>query len=124
MTIITATQQQDGSTQILVSCHPLDVPGGMSIILVSGQLESKFTSCLRNDQSLIFSSLSIGSWTGGASLLSLGLTVGQTMGVVVLPKVFIGLLGIGNGWIGAGWHICYTVAQRFKFIITVDIDPN
>ncbi|CAG8978768.1 hypothetical protein HYALB_00012500 [Hymenoscyphus albidus] len=58
------------------------------------------------------SCLCITAWTASAALLSLGLTVGMTMGVGLVSKVFIALLAIGNGWLGAEWHVGFTVAQR------------
>ncbi|TDZ99661.1 Thiamine transporter [Colletotrichum sidae] len=58
------------------------------------------------------SNLCISAWTGAASLLSLGLTIPQTMGLMILARVLICLLVIGNGWMGAEWHIGFTVSQR------------
>jgi hypothetical protein len=43
------------------------------------------------------------------------------MGVIVISKVFIAFLAIGNGWIGAEWHISYTVAQRFESSIILSV---
>ncbi|CAG9983453.1 unnamed protein product, partial [Clonostachys byssicola] len=56
--------------------------------------------------------LCITAWTGGSSLLSLGLTVRHTIGVMFVSKVLMTLLVIGNGWMGAEWHIGFTVSQR------------
>lgn len=36
----------------------------------------------------------------------------MTIGVGLVSKVFIALLAIGNGWLGAEWHVGFTVAQR------------
>lgn len=57
--------------------------------------------------------LCITAWAGGSALLSLGLTVGETMGIIVISRVFMAFLALGNGWIGGEWHIGFTVAQRF-----------
>ncbi|KAL3424363.1 NCS1 nucleoside transporter [Phlyctema vagabunda] len=56
--------------------------------------------------------LCISAWMGGSSLLSLGLSVSQTMGVMIIARVLMSLLIIGNGWLGAEWHIGFTVSQR------------
>ncbi|CCF36372.1 NCS1 nucleoside transporter [Colletotrichum higginsianum] len=58
------------------------------------------------------SNLCISAWTGAASLLSLGLTIPQTMGLMILARALICLLVIGNGWMGSEWHIGFTVSQR------------
>ncbi|OLN87567.1 Thiamine transporter [Colletotrichum chlorophyti] len=58
------------------------------------------------------SNLCISAWTGAASLLSLGLTIPQTIGLMILARALICLLVIGNGWMGAEWHIGFTVSQR------------
>ncbi|KAI8677729.1 hypothetical protein NCS55_00490400 [Fusarium keratoplasticum] len=60
-------------------------------------------------------SLCISAWTAAASLLSLGLTVPQTIGLMILARVLMVLLVIGNGWMGAEWHIGFSVAQRIVF---------
>ncbi|KAK1959940.1 NCS1 nucleoside transporter [Colletotrichum sublineola] len=58
------------------------------------------------------SNLCISAWTGAASLLSLGLTIPQTIGLMILARALICLLVIGNGWMGSEWHIGFTVSQR------------
>jgi NCS1 family nucleobase:cation symporter-1 len=57
-------------------------------------------------------SLCISAWTGGASLISLGLTMPQTIGVMILSRILIILLVVGNGWMGGEWHIGFSVSQR------------
>lgn len=57
-------------------------------------------------------SLCISAWTGAASLLSLGLTVPQTIGLMVIARILMVALIIGNGWIGGEWHIGFAVHQR------------
>ncbi|KAH6693409.1 permease for cytosine/purines, uracil, thiamine, allantoin-domain-containing protein [Plectosphaerella plurivora] len=56
--------------------------------------------------------LCISAWTGGASLISLGLTMPQTIGVMIVSRILIILLVVGNGWMGGEWHIGFSVSQR------------
>ncbi|CRK45868.1 hypothetical protein BN1723_006776, partial [Verticillium longisporum] len=56
--------------------------------------------------------LCISAWTGAASLLSLGLTVPQTIGLMIIARILMVALIIGNGWIGGEWHIGFAVHQR------------
>ncbi|PNH46478.1 hypothetical protein VD0004_g1696 [Verticillium dahliae] len=56
--------------------------------------------------------LCISAWTGAASLLSLGLTVPQTIGLMVIARILMVALIVGNGWIGGEWHIGFAVHQR------------
>ncbi|KAH7123283.1 NCS1 nucleoside transporter [Dactylonectria estremocensis] len=56
--------------------------------------------------------LCISAWTGGSSLLSLGLTVPQTVGAMIAARVLIAALVIANGWCGGEWHIGFTMSQR------------
>lgn len=56
--------------------------------------------------------LCITAWQGGSALLSIGLTVGETMGIIVISRFLMAFLALGNGWIGGEWHIGFTVAQR------------
>jgi hypothetical protein len=58
-------------------------------------------------------SLCISSWAGGAALLSLGLNITQTVGVMIIARVLIFFLVTANGWMGSEWHIGFTVSQRF-----------
>lgn len=61
---------------------------------------------------LSISNLCISTWTTASSLLSLGLSVGETLGVIVVSNAAIAGLMLANGWIGGRWHIGYTVSQR------------
>ncbi|RVX68775.1 hypothetical protein B0A52_07661 [Exophiala mesophila] len=54
-------------------------------------------------------------WAGGASLLILGLSVPHIVGVMIIARVLISSFVIANGWLGAEWHIGFTVAQRIIF---------
>ena len=57
-------------------------------------------------------SVCITVWAGGASLLILGLSVPHIVGVMIIARVLISSFVIANGWLGAEWHIGFTVAQR------------
>ncbi|GAD97363.1 hypothetical protein NECHADRAFT_54865 [Paecilomyces variotii No. 5] len=56
--------------------------------------------------------LTVVSWTTGSSLLSTGLSVWETMVVLVIGQALVTCLALANGWTGAEWHIGFTVAQR------------
>lgn len=61
------------------------------------------------------SNFCVNSWTGASSLLSLGLNVPQTMGVIVVGNTIITALALINAWPGSKWHIGYTISQRVIF---------
>jgi hypothetical protein len=50
-------------------------------------------------------SVNISGWTGGSSLLSLGLTVGQAMAVTVVGNLLVSAAVVGTGMIGAKWCV-------------------
>ncbi|ERF70196.1 hypothetical protein EPUS_00384 [Endocarpon pusillum Z07020] len=52
------------------------------------------------------------AWTIGSSLLALGLSVGQAMGMVVCAAVIIAFLAVGAGWMGSHQHLGFTVVSR------------
>lgn len=52
------------------------------------------------------------AWTIGSALLALGLSVGQSMAMVVVATVIIALLAVGAGWPGSHQHIGFTVISR------------
>lgn len=62
----------------------------------------------------LFSSLCISVWAGGASLLILGLSIPQIVGVMIVARVLIVAFIMSNGWMGGEWHIGFTVAQRYE----------
>lgn len=69
-------------------------------------------------------SVCITVWAGGASLLILGLSVPHIMGVMIIARVLISSFVIANGWLGAEWHIGFTVAQRYvRFASCADPRP-
>ncbi|VEU22225.1 DEKNAAC103249 [Brettanomyces naardenensis] len=55
------------------------------------------------------------TWSGGSSLLSLGLNGNHAMGIVVVANVFISIAAILNGYYGAKYHIGFSVFQRVIF---------
>ncbi len=55
------------------------------------------------------------SWTIGSTLLALGLSVGQAMGMVICAAVIIAFLAVGAGWMGSHQHLGFTVVSR-RFI--------
>lgn len=61
---------------------------------------------------LVFS-LCISVWAGGASLLILGLSIPQIVGVMIIARVLIVAFVVANGWMGGEWHIGFTIAQRY-----------
>ncbi|CDK29739.1 unnamed protein product [Kuraishia capsulata CBS 1993] len=55
------------------------------------------------------------SYSGGSSLVSLGLSIPQTVGILMVAKVFVVISAVMNGWVGARFHIGFTVTQRQVF---------
>lgn len=52
------------------------------------------------------------SWTAASSLLALGLSVGQAMGVIVGASLFAGLLAVAAGWMGSHHYVGFTILSR------------
>ncbi|CAG8983072.1 hypothetical protein HYALB_00006100 [Hymenoscyphus albidus] len=52
------------------------------------------------------------AWTAGSTLLALGLSVGQAMGVVVGSSWIISLIGVVAGWMGSNDYLGFTVMSR------------
>ena len=59
--------------------------------------------------------VTISSWTGASSLLSLGLSAGETMGIILIGNVIIAALALLNAAPGGYYHIGYTISQRVVF---------
>lgn len=59
--------------------------------------------------------ITISTWSGASSLLSLGLSVGETMGIIILGNVIISALALLNAAPGGYYHIGYTISQRVVF---------
>ena len=52
------------------------------------------------------------SWTAASSLLALGLSVGQAMGVIVGASLFAGILAVVAGWMGSHHYVGFTILSR------------
>lgn len=59
--------------------------------------------------------VTISTWTGASSLLSLGLSVGETMGIIIIGNAIIVVLALLNAAPGGYFHIGYTISQRVVF---------
>ncbi|KIW27545.1 uncharacterized protein PV07_07273 [Cladophialophora immunda] len=60
----------------------------------------------------IINGINTTAWTAGSSLLSLGLSVGQAMGVVVGASLFAALISVITGWPGSHQYLGFTVLSR------------
>lgn len=56
--------------------------------------------------------LNVVGWQTGSSLIVLGLSVWEAMIVTIIAKILISLVAILNGWLGALWHVGFTVGNR------------
>jgi hypothetical protein len=52
------------------------------------------------------------AWTAGSTLLALGLSVGQAMGVIVGGSFIISIIAVVAGWMGSHNHLGFTVMSR------------
>jgi NCS1 family nucleobase:cation symporter-1 len=52
------------------------------------------------------------AWTAGSTLLALGLSVGQAMGVIVGSSLIISMVAVIAGWMGSHDHLGFTVMSR------------
>jgi hypothetical protein len=52
------------------------------------------------------------AWTSGSSLLSLGLSVPQAMGVVVGASLISSIIAVITGWMGSHHYLGFTVLSR------------
>jgi len=60
----------------------------------------------------IITGINTTAWTSGSSLLALGLSVGQAMGVIVGVALITGMLAVAAGWMGSHKYIGFTVLSR------------
>ncbi|KAG9238413.1 permease for cytosine/purines, uracil, thiamine, allantoin-domain-containing protein [Amylocarpus encephaloides] len=58
------------------------------------------------------------AWTAGSTLLSLGLSVGQAMGVIVGGSFIIAMVAVVAGWMGSYDHLGFTVMSRDSWGMT------
>lgn len=52
------------------------------------------------------------AWTAGSTLLALGLSVGQAMGVIVGSAFIISGIAVTAGWMGSHDYLGFTVMSR------------
>jgi hypothetical protein len=102
-----------GATEILFQSLVIDENGlgratpGIGLSLVS--------SCNpRRRKAADFDTIGVNatSWTAAASLLALGLSVGQAMGVIVGASLFAGVLAVVAGWMGSHHYVGFTILSR------------
>lgn len=67
--------------------------------------------------------VSLATWAGASSLLSLGLSVGETMGAIVIGNLLIASWSLLNAAPGGKYHIGYTINQRVVFGIRGSLLP-
>ncbi|KAL0065251.1 hypothetical protein AAF712_007762 [Marasmius tenuissimus] len=60
-------------------------------------------------------SLNIATWQAPSSFLTEGLSVGQSMGVILIGRTIIALFSTLIAWCGLRWHIGFTVQNRFTW---------
>ncbi|WOO78678.1 Transporter aclS [Vanrija pseudolonga] len=60
----------------------------------------------------VLTSMNVSGLSSGASLLGLGLTVGEAMAVVVVGQVLIASLMVATASIGAYWHVSFPMWNR------------
>lgn len=59
-----------------------------------------------------FGGVNTTAWTIGSSLLALGLSVGQAMGVVVGVSLLTAIIAVSAGWMGSHQYLGFTVLSR------------
>jgi len=52
------------------------------------------------------------AWTASSTLLALGLSISQSMGVIVGAALMISILAVVAGWMGSHDHLGFTVISR------------
>ncbi|KZL78670.1 NCS1 nucleoside transporter [Colletotrichum tofieldiae] len=57
--------------------------------------------------------VAISNWQLGASLVTAGLSVWQSVIAIIIGKIIIALVAIANGMVGAEWHIGFPVVSRY-----------
>ncbi|KAI0776926.1 NCS1 nucleoside transporter family [Trametes elegans] len=55
----------------------------------------------------------ISGWTTASSLLGIGLNVWQAMVSVIIGQLIVAVAVVGNGFVGAEWHVGFPVYNRF-----------
>nr|XP_019050933.1 hypothetical protein I302_01376 [Kwoniella bestiolae CBS 10118]OCF29863.1 hypothetical protein I302_01376 [Kwoniella bestiolae CBS 10118] len=67
--------------------------------------------------------INISGWTGGSSLLSLGLSVGEAMAVVVIGQCLVAGACVLTGYFGAEWHVGFPLWNRTTWGMKASIFP-
>lgn len=61
------------------------------------------------------SSLNITNWQTPSTFLAMGLSVPQSMLIIVMSRILIALFSILIAWIGLKWHVGFTVQNRYSW---------
>ncbi|KUJ17170.1 uracil permease [Mollisia scopiformis] len=61
------------------------------------------------------SSLNVSNWQTPNTYLTLGLSVGQSMAVIVISRALIALFSTLVAWCGLKWHIGFTIQNRYTW---------
>lgn len=61
----------------------------------------------------MFCLIAVSNWQLGASLVAAGLSVWQAILATIVGKTITALVAIGNGMVGAEWHIGFPVVVRY-----------
>ncbi|WWD21804.1 hypothetical protein CI109_106292 [Kwoniella shandongensis] len=67
--------------------------------------------------------INISGWTGGSSLLSLGLSVGEAMAVAVVGNILIAIACVLTGLFGAEWHVGFPMWNRMTWGMKASFFP-
>ncbi|KAK0449149.1 permease for cytosine/purines, uracil, thiamine, allantoin-domain-containing protein [Armillaria borealis] len=60
-------------------------------------------------------SLNVSSWQTPNTYLTAGLSVGQSMGVILICRFVIGFFSTAIAWCGLRWHIGFTIQNRYSW---------
>ncbi|KPI41863.1 Uracil permease [Cyphellophora attinorum] len=63
----------------------------------------------------IINGINTTAWTAGSSLLALGLSVGQAMGVIVGASLFAAVISVIAGWPGSHQYLGFTILSRAQW---------
>lgn len=61
------------------------------------------------------SSLNISNWQSPNTFLTEGLSVGQSMVIIVVGRLLISMFSTLIAWCGLTWHIGFTIQNRFSW---------
>ncbi|KAJ0109435.1 hypothetical protein J7T55_000360 [Diaporthe amygdali] len=69
------------------------------------------------------SSLNISNWQSPNTFLTQGLSVSQSMGIILIGRLLISLFSTLIAWCGLTWHIGFTVQNRFSWGLRASYIP-